>query len=41
MAVLAVAKMEGIPGNMPGVTGAGRALLLGQVTAENPAPASG
>ena len=32
MAVLAVAKMEGIPGNMPGVTGAGRALLLGQVT---------
>ncbi len=38
MAVLAVAKMEGIPGAMPGVTGAGRALLLGQVTDVSPRP---
>ena len=33
MAVLAVAHVQGIPGNMPGVTGARRLVVLGQITA--------
>jgi anhydro-N-acetylmuramic acid kinase len=33
MAVLAVANLEGQPGNMPAVTGAGAEVILGQVTA--------
>ncbi len=32
MAVLAAACVEGIPGNMPGVTGAEKVIVLGQVT---------
>ncbi len=32
MAVLAVARIKGIPGNMPGVTGAREQVVLGQVT---------
>ena len=33
MAVLAVAHVQGIPGNMPGVTGARELVVLGQITA--------
>lgn len=33
VAVLAVACVQGIPGNMPGVTGARRLVVLGQITA--------
>ena len=31
MGLLAVARMERLPGNMPAVTGAGREVILGQV----------